>query len=517
MNNSVLDQLDASAAGPGRVYFPSGEDLAFTDLWAEAHRRAGWVRDYLGGESVVAGVLEPSPECISTLLGCWLAGRCFASLPERARGMSELEYVTQLNELRCLATASIVFMGADKSVDGAMRYPTMGTGRHASGGSGAGLLQFTSGSTGQPSPVLLGMTQIGANTHAISTSLQTASHDVFSSWLPLSHDMGLVGILLSSLAAFGRGSGGKPRLHLSEPRAFVRSPSSWLRTVEAVGATITMAPPFALALAASASAAVRDLSSLRCIVVGSDTVHATTLRTAELLLGAKGLRSGVICPGYGLAEATLAVTTVRPGEDWHTADLLASDGSDAIAAVSLGRAVPGAEVRIASDAKYGEIEVRGSGLGLTRGDQMSSDGWLRTGDEGSMRDGVLYFADRVAARIVVGGRVLPRALLVKRLEDLVGVRPGCCAPIGTLDGNYEIVLEPTESSSMDLAGLCDAVARRAVDATGAAPSRVTVVSRGTLPKTPSGKLQPGRIREHLATDSARPLAAGGYRRTHRSA
>jgi acyl-CoA synthetase (AMP-forming)/AMP-acid ligase II len=520
---SLVDYLEDAASGGGVVHFmPERDDVRFSDIWRDARRRAGWIRHHLRDESTIAGVMEPSGPCLVTLLGCWLAGRDFASLPRPSRGMDLHVYRVQTAALLELAGTGTLILPADLQGLGVggreMTYAQLGLGRGEEGTDGARLLQFTSGSTGRPRGVALEMHQLGANIAGFVGRMRYDEADVFCSWLPLSHDMGLVGMCLGSLAAFSTALAGARHLWLSDPGDLIRHPVGWLQACGDVGGTVTMAPNFVLDLFArklSVAGVSADLSRLRVVGVGSETVTASVLRRFEGAAGRHGFRRQALCPGYGLAEATLAVTVTDADENWRVApDPDPLDPEQPAEVVALGAPISGVELRIAGDGGYGEIEVRGPSVCrdfLGAAEPLTADGWLRTGDAGFVRDEQLYFVSRSDDRLIVAGRNLNAGHLERSLAGVPGVRAGCCAVISDGAGGFAVVVEPADGGdAAELAHLCRTLTNAAGRATGATPSRVLVVPRGEMPKTPTGKLQRRRLEDRLEGDLV-PLAATGGR------
>jgi acyl-CoA synthetase (AMP-forming)/AMP-acid ligase II len=516
----LLDHLDRAASGDSTVHLlRTGESVRWSALWADAGACAGWIERALPGVQTVAGLLEPTRECLVVLLGTWLAGRTFASLPAPGRGMGAEEYLAQLRALVALAEAGVVVApldGGDRGGDlRTLGYQDFGRARAASGADCGRLVQFTSGSTDRPRGVVLDMAQVGAHTAALAQRVEVGPGDVFFSWLPLSHDMGLIGMGLTPFASMDPALGGAREVWLSDPLRFMRSPLTWLRLASDVGGSITAAPTFALDLVirrlASAPPGL-DLSSVRCLIIGSETVEAATLRRFATVAAPHGFREIALCPAYGLAEATLVVTIVPPSTPWSTGP---EDGGP----VALGPPVDGTDVRVRTTTDgRDQIEIRGACVAHTflgRPARHSDDGWLQTGDLGFLHDGSLYFTGRSSDRLVVRGRNIDADSLQRRVAEVPGVRAGCCAVIADGDDGFSVVIEPAGGHDQtDMGRLCRAVADAAARWSGVSPGRVCVVGRGTLPKTPSGKLQRQRLRGRLADQSIVPLAeASGLRST----
>lgn len=516
---SLLDYMERAAATDATVHFVrSAEQTRWSELWRDAQRCAGWIARELPREHVVAGLLEPTRSCLATLLGTWLAGRAFASLPHPSRGMGTVEYRGQLELLVGLVGASVMVLppelGARTAVPGvrSLTYADIGRARPATGSDAGRLVQFTSGSTDHPCGVVLDMGRLGANVAAIAATFEVTSRDVYFSWLPLSHDMGLVGWCLAPAAAMSPELGGAAQMWLSDPQLFLRDPLSWLRLSSDVGGSITATPNFALDLVARrlgspSGRGALDLSSLRCVVVGSDTVEAPALRRFTDATAAHGLRPESLCPAYGLAEATLAVTITPPRRTWT-----ALPGPDD-ELVSLGPPAPGMQVRAGDGVdEPAEVVVRGPSLAgelLGRSGGFTEDGWLRTGDIGFLHEGDLYFTGRTGDRLVVRGRNVDAGSLQRRLGAVEGVRAGCCAAFQDPEGDgYAVAFESVTTGGpggLDLAGLCRRLAEAATRWSGSCPDRVVVLERGVLPKTPSGKPQAHRLRAGLDSGTIAPL------------
>ena len=519
---TLLDHMDRAASGAAEVHLVrTGESVRWSVLWGDALRCAGWIDRALPADRSVAGLLQPTRACLTALLGTWLAGRTFASLPAPSRGMAAEEYREHMTGLVELAEAGVVVAPALEDDGPQVRrlaYEDFGRARAATGAETGRLVQFTSGSTDRPGGVVLDMAQVGANAAAMARRVEVGPGDAFCSWLPLSHDMGLIGMGVAAFASFDPALGGARAVWLSEPLRFMRSPLTWLRLAGDVGGSITAVPNFALDLVTRRLGAVPnglDLSSLRCLIVGSETVDAGTLRRFAGAAAPHGFRELALCPAYGLAEATLAVTIVPPGTPWSTH---APDGGGPVA---LGPVVDDMELRVRATADgRDQLEIRGASVAhsfLGRPAEHSEDGWLQTGDLGFLQDGNLYFTGRTGDRLVVRGRNIDADSLQRRLGEVPGVRVGCCAVIADGDDGYWVVIEATGGRGEDEMGrLGRAVADAAARWSGASPGRVYVVGRGKLPKTPSGKLQRHRLRDRLADESLRPVVeAAGLRRPRR--
>ncbi len=180
-------------------------------------------------------------------------------------------------------------------------------------------MQFTSGSTGEPRGIELSLDALDANLTSMYHWLAPSDGAVVCSWLPLSHDMGLIGLALYAMCSVNPPWSVASDLVLMTPEAFLAHPASWMRACTDYRATTTTSPPFALRLAArSLRSGSFDLSSLRSFVVGSEPVPADGLREFEAIARDSGLPPTVLCPGYGMAEAALAVAIDPTTRSWSS-------------------------------------------------------------------------------------------------------------------------------------------------------------------------------------------------------
>ncbi len=370
------------------------------------------------------------------------------------------------------------------------------------------LIQFSSGSTGDPRGICLTQTNLLSNIRGFAQRMVLQRDDVLVSWLPLYHDMGLIGTMIAPLAI------GMP-LVLFPPTDFLRDPAFWLRVMGRYGATISVAPQFAYSLCDRKvdprMLADVDLSPLRILLNGAEPIHAADLAAFQKRYRRLGLRRNVVTPCYGLAEGTLAVC-MRPPERALTTrrrrseDEVGTAGHDPLVA-SVGPPLDGVEVRVrAADGKWqpdlavGEICVRApsvcSGHLTPAGvvPAVDSHGWLHTGDLGFLSRGELYVTGRKKDLIIIGGRNLYPQEIEAEVGALPGFRPGRVAAFGVDDAArgtevLVVVAESHERGTADPAAALAAVRQRLLAQFGIAPHDVVLVGRGELPLTSSGKLR----------------------------
>jgi len=355
-------------------------------------------------------------------------------------------------------------------------------------------LQPTSGTSGESRAAVILQRNAVAALEAAREAIGIGPRDVLVSWVPPWHDLGLLRFILGPVWF------GAP-CHLVTPA--VRTLPLWLRTASEVRATILGAPDFAWRLATRLTdPAGLDLSSLRYATNGGEPVRRSTILDFEARFGVPG----VLRPGYGLAEATLGVTGLVPGEPLRV---------DAQGNVSCGRPFPGVEVRIAEDSggigEIGEILVRGPAVfaGYFEAGEVTAevlrDGWLHTGDVGRLdADGHLYVLGRRRALIKRGGAPLAPRELEEAAAGVPGVRiaaaVGLPPPVGAATETEEIALAVEIDPEADPRAVSAAVAQAVEAAAGFAPDRVVVMAPRSIPRTANGKIRHAALREKLLAE-----------------
>lgn len=347
-------------------------------------------------------------------------------------------------------------------------------------------LQFTSGSTGRPRGAAIPHRAAVASAWAMGLQLGLGPDDVGVSWLPLFHDMGLVGALFCPLLF------GFP-LHLMPPAAFLLHPDRWIAKVSEVRGTIAAAPDFAWAMAARRALpkVPVDLSCWRHALDGAEPVHRPTLDAFAEKYGAVGFVRGALRPVYGLAENTLGVCFSRPDDR----DDVVLDGRHVPAS---GTPLPGMEVEVlAEEGRPGPIRVRGPALmaGYFRDPDATAaalvDGWLLTGDLGVIRDGRLFVTGREKDLIIRHGRKF-HPYDIERIAAEAAASPPNGAAAFAVDGeDAEALVVVVETRAEDAAAR---VRAELLATLGIRADRIHPVAPGTLPRTTSGKLRRGEVR-----------------------
>lgn len=394
-------------------------------------------------------------------------------------------------------------------------------GAHAEPTGGA-LIQYTSGSTGDPKGVYLTHDNLLANIRAIGERLSLRDGDRVVSWLPLYHDMGLIGSWLGSLYF------GMPLIVMS-PLMFLSRPIRWLEALSQFRGTISPGPNFAFDLCVrridERQLAGIDLSSVRLLLNGSEAVLPETLRRFTERFGPCGLAPTTLYPVYGLAECAVGLAAPVPGippefdvvsRDALQAHGLATPTSDQPRAtfVSCGTALPRHEIRIVGaegaplpDRVQGQVEFRGPSATtgyFRRPDATLSlkthDGWTRTGDLGYLVSGRVFITGRHKDIIIRAGRNLYPQELEELSGTVPGVRAGCVAAFGVTthtSGTEKLVIvaETREVDSLVRERVTQEIGARVAGAIGGPPDEVHLVRPGAVLKTSSGKVRRGATRD----------------------
>ncbi|MEQ1502169.1 MAG: AMP-binding protein [Myxococcota bacterium] len=501
-------RLDASRTGG--VWFVDGPDTPFvpwSTLGARAERIAGALaRDGLAAGDPVGLAIPHGRPFLEAFLGVTLAGGIPAPMYpptglEALDGWCELaghavrstraRFVLVDREVRRVAPALHLESDALRAIltvddlDGPPLRAPPDPRRPA-------LLQLTSGSTSRPKVVVVRPEHLEANVGAFTRGLGAGPADVIASWLPLYHDMGLVGHTLGALWI-------DARLALQHPLAFLKRPASWLGTIDRYRATISIAPNFAYDLVERRTSpegrSRLDLSCWRVAGCGAEPIDGSTLRRFAAAFAGSGFRESAFLPCYGLAEHTLAVTLPPPGRG-----LVVERGF-----VGCGGPLPDHTVRIeAPDGRTVDEGVVGEIV--ARGPSVTTDGALRTGDLGFVRDGELFVCGRLKDLIIVRGRNHHPHDLERAACAVDGVRPGGAAAFAVPGDGGEVAVLIVEADAAE-ARFYSAVSRAVQDATGL-QVRVEVVPPRTLPKTSSGKLRRSEARDRYLAGTLRPRIGG---------
>ncbi len=543
-----------------------GEETAYTFVDVETHtaRRAAALQSFglAKGDRVGLIVIEPE-DFVLTFLACLRVGVVPVPLyPPLSFG--NLDAYTDRTAKVLESSASKLLIASNKlqnvlwglvdrvpslqkllpvedlrEATGAPDYPTIEPEDLA-------FLQYTSGSTADPKGVMVTHASLIANSKGIieqGLRLDPRTGDKGVSWLPLYHDMGLIGFVIAPICH------GVPIVYIPTLR-FIKRPSVWLDTVHRHRGTASFAPNFAYALATrrvkDSDLEKWDLSCLKVLGCGAEPIQAETMHDfVERFHGACGLPKNSIMPAYGMAEATLAIT-LKPANDMmatftidaerfsETGEVMApTDGRAAATHVACGVPFDGHEVAIMDaegnglgELREGEICHRGPSVtpGYFQNPEATAatykDGWLHTGDLGFLKDGQVYVTGRIKDLIIVNGRNVHPQAVEWAAAEVEGVRRGNVVAFGVPGAiGEELVVVCETKLDPDEYPRLDEEVRRAVNRELSLMAAAVVFLRpGSLPKTSSGKLQRRKtrteyLRGSLGSAGSRAFGSAGSKRT----
>jgi fatty-acyl-CoA synthase len=565
---TLADAIDGnqSLTTKGYTFLDRDQDgnfYSFQKLREEAMRRAAHFRSYgLKKGDRLAMVIPEGEDFVPTFLGAVWAGIVPVPLyPPLSLGKLDayvdtlIGILTKARPLYVVTSSkvqTIIWGGISKvpSIKGVITTeelltpaPAGASGEKADvGPDDLCFLQFTSGSTSTPKGVAVTHANLRANSWAIMVDGLKSHTDVDHgvSWLPLYHDMGLIGFVIAPM--FHRVS-----VTFIPTMTFVRNATIWLRTIHRVRGTITFAPNFAYALAVKRAKpeqiASLDLSSMRHFGCGAEPINSTTMRSFVETFSKSGLKPEAMLPSYGMAEATLAISFIGVDEAISTdvidtnayqqdrkaepAPVEALANGKAQEVVCCGKPFPKHEVGIFDDAgkrlgerAIGEIWVRGPSV--ARGyyedpeatERAFGNGWLKTGDFGYLANGNVYITGRKKDIIIINGRNYDPQRMEWIVDELPEVRKGSTVAFSRPGSTSEELVIVLESRTQKPTELIELVKQKINENLQLIPVDVVLAPVGSLPKTSSGKLQRAKTRQQyldgtVGKDGVRTIGSNG--------
>jgi fatty-acyl-CoA synthase len=512
----------AAAGGPFLTFYTGKEPVAF-DFRAALEGAARWA-SLLSSRGVRPGdrvpILMPtSPSFVEALLGAMMARAIPVPLPfpltfgGMERYIANLVPIIEDSGARCFATDARIRDVVAKNdqlrpmFDQVLTEPDLPKGpcRTPAGlrsidPKDTALIQYTSGTTGRPKGVMVSHRALVSNAYAIAHGLRITPRDVGVCWLPMFHDMGLIGALVTSICH-------PYPIHLMSPAAFIMRPHRWLQLLSDAKGTLSPAPNFAYELCVSRpwpeKVKVR-LDNWRVALNGSEPVMPVTTSRFLERFEPMGFRPQSMTPVYGMAESTLAVTFSDLDANVEVCKLAAHGGTPL---VCVGTPVAGASVRITDNASnvlpeevVGEIETSGPSLmdGYFRNETATakalSDGWLRTGDLGYVRGGKLYIIGRSTDMIIKAGRNLYPVDIERIVLEALGNPSVAVAAFArpnptTGTNNVVVAAETLEADPARREEIVKTLRGEVLAVLGVGIDEVHLLPAGALPRTTSGKIR----------------------------
>lgn len=546
----LIERFKKVAAGNHTITFVgsaagNSESKSLTLTWGELHQNAKGMAAILQERSIKPGshiaLLGPTThKLVTAIQAVLLCGASVSMLPIPMRFSSVEEFANQTRSLMRHGDIDLLLLDPDlaayhETKPGDPPVMLLSELEPATGKPSVSdyleiiydperlaVLQFTSGSTSSPKGVMLPNRILEANVFGMIDAAQIVPEDIFISWLPLYHDMGLVGLLIVPMTV-------GCSLVLAAPQDFLSRPADWLRWMHDYKGTVTSGPNFSWVLAARAfkrmteKEEILDLSQIKLALNGAEPVDPAAVETLIEASKPHGFRAEAVFCAFGMAELSLggafpppmrgmATDTVdrKTLEEDKVAKPVPPDSKGSRRFPLLGMPIPGLEMRISDPAsgqirglrEVGELEIRGTSVmaGYYKrpdlNDDLFHEGWLRTGDLAYFVEGPdggdpeLILCGRIKDVIIISGRNIFPEDIERSIGSVEGVRAGNVIAFGVEgDKRKETIVVVAEARTDNYEEVKKAVRHQVVGVVGFPPRDIVLVQPGTLPKTSSGKLQ----------------------------
>ena len=562
----LIARIRKVAEGSNKITFVgsaagNAEKEAITITWGELHRDATAMAAILQSRGVKTGdhlaLLGPTTRNLVTAIqAVWLAGASVSMLPIPMRFGSVEEFANQSRSLMLHGDISMLLLDPDLAAFHEIKPgdPPVVLLNDLEPGSDRptaedyqevkvdperlAVLQFTSGSTSEPKGVMLPYRTLEANISGMIAAAEVVPEDIFVSWLPLYHDMGLVGLLTVPMAI-------GCSLVLASPQDFLSRPADWMRWMHNYKGTVTSGPNFSWVLAARAfrrmtdKGEILDLSRVRLALNGAEPVDPDVVETLIATAKPHGFRGEAVFCAFGMAELSLGGAFPPPFRGMATdavdRNVLEVEKEARPAALAdknvrrfplLGTPIPGLEMRICDLNRgslrglreVGELEIRGTSVmtGYYKrpdlNETLFNDGWLRTGDLAYFVEGPdggppeLILCGRIKDVIIIAGRNIFPEDIERAVGNVEGVRAGNVIAFG-VEGSKrkETIVVVAETRADDYEEVRKAIRESVMGIVGFPPRDIVLVQPGTLPKTSSGKLQRTLCRNQYLKEELKTL------------
>ncbi len=562
----LLDKIKGAAQGSNTITFVgsasgNSDNMPVTITWSQLHAEALAMSATLQHRGVKAGdhlaLLGPTTRNLVTAIqAAWLAGASVSLLPIPLRFSSVEEFANQTRALMKHGDISFLLLDPDLAAyyevkPGDPEVFALDELKSLSDQVKAtdykdvdydpdrlAILQFTSGSTSDPKGVILTHRTLEANIAGMIEAAEVIEDDIFVSWLPLYHDMGLVGLLTVPMVI-------GCSLVLASPQDFLSKPADWMRWLHSFKGTVTSGPNFSWVLAARAlrrlqnTGNILDLSAVRIALNGAEPIDPVVVEALVEAGEAHGFAPEAVFCAFGMAELSLGGTFPPPLRGMITDNvdrkLLEAEGvAKPVSSLSddtrrfplLGLPIPGLEMRVCDTTtgepkglrEVGELEIRGTSV--TKGYYKRPDlnkilfnnEWLRTGDMAYFVEGPaggepeLVLCGRIKDVIIVSGRNLFPEDIERSVGTVEGVRAGNVIAFGVEgDKRKESVVVVAETKSEDYLEVRKKIRLQVIAVIGFPPRDTLLVQPGSLPKTSSGKLQRNLCRKQYMKNELKTI------------